>query len=323
VAFLFLEKNVKRKEKPEATLEQMPVKKQMNRGMTRVEIMEAIKELAARLGRIPTQVQVEKLTRVKRKHWRKHFINFSGTLRACGMENPHTGVLVPTRKVFEDWARVARALKKLPSTKAYRKLGKHSMEAVIRLCGHWSAAPRTMASYARKNGLEKKWKDVMAMIGDQVEDNWPTNGLKWPVAAKGRSLLMKDRLVYGPLMTPCPLLHVPTNEAGVMFLFAAMAMELGFVATMVRTAFPDCEALRAVAPNRLQRVNIEFEYLSKNFLAHGHRVDKCDIIVCWINNWPECPLEVIALSEVLKTKGLNHRTKSKTINHKGHEGTQR
>jgi hypothetical protein len=68
---------------------------------------------------------------------------------------------------------------------------------------------------------------------------------------------------------------------------------------MVRTAFPDCEALRAVAANRLQRVNIEFEYLSKNFLAHGHRVDKCDIIVCWINNWPECPLEVIELRKLL------------------------
>jgi hypothetical protein len=290
---------VNRKEKRETTPEEMPVKKLVNRGMTRIEIMNAIKELAARLGRIPTQVQVEKLTRVKRKHWRKHFTNFTGTLRGCGMENPHSGVKVSTAKLFEDWARVARALKKLPSTKAYRKLGRHSFEAVMRVAGHWSAVPRTMAAYARKEGLDKKWKDVMALIGEEVEDDWPSNGLKWPVAAKGKSLLMKDRLIYGPLMMPCPLLHVPTNEAGVMFLFAAMAMKLGFVATMVRTAFPDCEALRAVAANRLQRVNIEFEYLSKNFLAHGHRVDKCDIIVCWINNWPECPLEVIELRKLL------------------------
>jgi hypothetical protein len=307
---------VKRKEKPEQAPEEKPVKKQVNRGMTRVEIMNAIKELAARLGRIPTQVQVETLTRVKRKHWRKHFTNFTGTLRACGMENPHTGVLVPTRKVFEDWARVARALKKLPSTKAYRKLGRHGFETVMRVAGYWSAVPRTMAAYARKEGLEKKWKDVMAMIGEQVEDDWPTNGLKWPVPAKGKSLLMKDRLVYGPLMAPCALLHVPTNEAGVMFLFAAMALKLGFVATMVRTAFPDCEALRAVAPNQLQRVNIEFEYLSKNFLAHGHRVDKCDIIVCWINNWPECPLEVIALSEQLSASSQNQRQNLTTDKHR-------
>jgi hypothetical protein len=290
---------VNRKEKRETTPEEMPVKKLVNRGMTRVEIMNTIKELAARLGRIPTQVQVEKLTRVKRKHWRKHFTNFTDTLRGCGMENPHSGVKVSTAKLFEDWARVARALKKLPSTKAYRKLGRHSFEAVMRVAGHWFAVPRTMAAYARKEGLDKKWKDVMALIGEEVEDDWPTNGLKWPVAAKGKSLLMKDRLIYGPLMMSCPLLHVPTNEAGVMFLFAAMAMKLGFVATMVRTAFPDCEALRAVAANRLQRVNIEFEYLSKNFLAHGHRVDKCDIIVCWINNWPECPLEVIELRKLL------------------------
>jgi hypothetical protein len=94
------------------------------------------------------------------------------------------------------------------------------------------------------------------------------------------------------------MLHVPTNEAGVLFLFAAMALELGYVATVVRTGFPDCEALREISPGRLQRVQIEFEYLSRNFLKHRHRVDKCDIIVCWINNWPECPLEVIELSKL-------------------------
>ncbi|HEY7403027.1 MAG TPA: hypothetical protein VIB39_05865 [Candidatus Angelobacter sp.] len=164
-----------------------------------------------------------------------------------------------------------------------------------------------MLKYARKEGLEKKWKDVMAMIGEQAEDGWPANGLKWPIPAKGKSLLMKDRLVYGPLMTPCALLHVPTNEAGVMFLFAAMAMELGFVATIIRTEFPDCEALREVEPNRLQRVFIEFEYESRNFLKHGHRVDKCDIVVCWIDNWPECPLEVIALSELLSANNEKQR----------------
>ena len=273
----------------------------MSRTITKSEIIKTLKALSAKLERVPTSLELETMTRVKRRYWRRHFQNFSHALRACGMDNPHTGVKVATANLFEDWAKVARTLKKLPSTKAYRRLGKHSMEAVMRVAGHWSAVPRTMAAYARKEGLEKKWKDVMAMIGEQVEDNWPTNGLKWPALAKGKSLLMKDRLVYGPLMTPCALLHVPTNEAGVMFLFASMAMELGFVATVVRTAFPDCEALRAVAPNRLQRVNIEFEYLSKNFLAHGHRVGECDIIVCWINNWPECPLEVIELSKVIGT----------------------
>jgi len=270
------------------------------KNVTREAIVATIRRLAKKLGRVPTNAEVERMSAVRRRHVRKHFSNFSTALRACGMENPHTGVKVPQAKLFEDWARVTRSLKKLPTTKAYRKLGRHSMEAVMGMCGQqWSAAPRTMHAYAQKHGLENKWKDVMKLIAEQTDNDWPGNGRMWPIPAKKRSLLKKDRPVYGPLMSPGAMLHVPTNEAGVMFLFAAMAVELGFVATMVRTAFPDCEALREIAPNRLQRVGIEFEYLSRNFLKHRHRVDKCDIIVCWINNWPECPLEVIELSKLM------------------------
>ena len=45
---------------------------------------------------------------------------------------------------------------------------------------------------------------------------------------------------------------------------------------------------------------IELEYESRNFLEHQHPVNGCDLIVCWINNWPDCPLEVIELSSVLR-----------------------
>jgi hypothetical protein len=34
-------------------------------------------------------------------------------------------------------------------------------------------------------------------------------------------------------------------------------------------------------------------------LTHGHAPEKCDLIVCWINNWPECPLEVLELRSLL------------------------
>jgi HNH endonuclease len=284
--------------KTKPTLETKTVNPKTSHKLTKTEIITTIKRLAKKLGRVPTNNEVEGMTALRRRNLRKYFSNFSTALRACGMENPHSGVTVPTAKLFEDWARVARTLKKLPTTKAYRKLGRHSMEAVMRVCGQWSAVPRKMQEYAHKQGLEKKWKDVMKMVDERCDNDWPTNGLTWPIPAKKRWLFKKDRPVYGPLMSPSAMMHVPTNEAGVLFLFAAMALELGYMATIVRTGFPDCEALREISPGRLQRVQIEFEYLSRNFLKHRHRVDKCDIIVCWINNWPECPLEVIELSKL-------------------------
>ena len=62
------------------------------------------------------------------------------------------------------------------------------------------------------------------------------------------------------------------------------------------------QAMQEVGPGKRQRVRIELEYLSRNFVAHGHKADECDVIVCWIHNWPECPenLQVIELSKVVK-----------------------
>jgi hypothetical protein len=49
---------------------------------------------------------------------------------------------------------------------------------------------------------------------------------------------------------------------------------------------------------------IEFEYESRNFREHGHPPDGCDMIICWIHNWPECPanLEVIALKDEIERR---------------------
>jgi hypothetical protein len=67
---------------------------------------------------------------------------------------------------------------------------------------------------------------------------------------------------------------------------------------------PDCEAMREVEPERWQRVGIEFEYESRNFLAHDHPLNSCDLIVCWNHNWQNCPLDVLQLSAVVKEQNL-------------------
>jgi hypothetical protein len=42
-------------------------------------------------------------------------------------------------------------------------------------------------------------------------------------------------------------------------------------------------------------VRLEFEFKSRNFLAHRHDAKKCDVIVCWEDDWPDCPLDVVEL----------------------------
>jgi len=95
------------------------------------------------------------------------------------------------------------------------------------------------------------------------------------------------------------LRHEPVNEQGVVFLFGKISEELGFSIEAIRTGYPDCEGKRLVDKNKnlWEPVSIEFEYRSKNF---DHDPKGCDVIVCWIHDWPDCPLEVIELKEVIK-----------------------
>ncbi|HET9184283.1 MAG TPA: hypothetical protein VFP59_19345 [Candidatus Angelobacter sp.] len=123
-------------------------------------------------------------------------------------------------------------------------------------------------------------------------------------AQQGRGVItpmpegVDESMLYGEPLSLAPMATAPTNEAGVMFLFATLARELGFVVLKVQKGFPDCEVLRRLPNGKWQRVRVEFEFASRNFVLHGHDVKGCEMIVCWENNWQECPIEVLELKKV-------------------------
>jgi hypothetical protein len=99
--------------------------------------------------------------------------------------------------------------------------------------------------------------------------------------------------------------YEPVNEQGVVYVFGMVAERLKFEVERIQSEFPDCEAMREVEAGKWQRVKIEFEYASKNFHEHKHPLEGCDMIVCWIHNWPECPeeIEVIELKKIMRGIG--------------------
>ncbi len=120
----------------------------------------------------------------------------------------------------------------------------------------------------------------------------PPSGPHWP-AVPGHHM--------GDLIKFRSLIHAPTNEQGVIFLFGVVAAELGYAVDGFLTRyFPDCSGARRVANGKWQRVRIEFEFQSRNFVSHGHDPEKCDVIVCWEHNWPDCPLEVLELRTTIR-----------------------
>jgi hypothetical protein len=154
-------------------------------------------------------------------------------------------------------------------------------------------------TFARKAKLEREWKDVLAMIAAR-NGNGSAVKVRCSHGRSRKQDVFPDRPCYGPLLNLPELVHEPLNEQGVIFAFGAVARKLGFGVLRFQTGFPDCEALREVVKGQLQRVRIEFEYESRNFLRHKHDLKGCDLVVCWKHNWKECPLEVVELRKEMR-----------------------
>ena len=264
--------------------------------MSRVEILQAIRSCARELKHNPTRRELRLTARVSEEALHKHFGGLRKALECAGLRPSGSGFRQQESTVLLDWAAVTRKLGKIPTVAEYESRGRFSDMPFHSRYGSWTRVPDAFVRFARKEKIQGKWKDVMEMIGEQASE-----GRKVKVrASHGRSRkqdIFQDRPLYGPLMHLPEMVHEPLNELGVVFAFGMVARRLGFSVLRFQSAFPDCEALREVVRGQLQRMKLEFEYESRNFLRHGHKIDGCDAIVCWKHNWKECPLEVIELSK--------------------------
>ena len=163
--------------------------------------------------------------------------------------------------------------------------------------------PQAFLDFARD---KTEWADVVAVLEVlRAEDRRLAKRRLAPDFRAGEVnyIALRDRPLCGNPLDFRGLRHEPLNEQGVVLLFGMLAKDLGFMIEMVQKDFPDCEAKRQIAPDRWQRVRIEFEYESKNFLLHGHPANGADLIVCWRHNWPKAPshLEILELSSVIQS----------------------
>jgi len=71
------------------------------------------------LKRAPTLPELMKHKGISVREVRKHFGNYRRAIEECRLEKAGKGWKVETRELFEDWAGVARKLKKLPTIWEY------------------------------------------------------------------------------------------------------------------------------------------------------------------------------------------------------------
>ena len=270
--------------------------------MTKNEIVKTIRSFAKDNGRNPSIRDITHKTKVTRHFIYEQFGSWRKALALAGLKAGGPGMAQPESALMLDWAQATRKLGKIPSVYEYERAGRFSNVPFQTRYRRWKDVPEAFAKFARKDGVDQEWWDVLAIIEGEKASRALQPG-------KGRrsqkEIVLRDRPIYGdPLGLP-ELAYAPVNEAGVVFAFGMVARMLGFTVHRIQTEFPDCEAMRRVAKGQWQRVRIEFEFESRNFLKHGHNPKGCDVIVCWTDNWPERPknLQVIELRKVLKKIG--------------------
>jgi len=290
--------------------------------VTEEEVIAAIKELAEKLGRSPRYPEVIRVLNVTRRQIHRMFGGWAGALEESGCERLKSGGTELTMQdLFEDWVAVARKVGRVPAIRQYEKLSRYSARPLKDRFKAWDKIPGALLEYGETRQLWTGNEDVKEMIERRMDEN--ATGKRYRVAmilpqnaqnarALGTPLFSPIKpklgllgtplpevvdvdLLYGQPLTLSPMATAPVNELGVVYLFGAMAKDLGFVVLKIRPGFPDCEAWRRLENGRWQRVRIEFEFESRNFMLHDHDPKGCDLIVCWEHNWAACPVEVVEL----------------------------
>jgi hypothetical protein len=289
------------------------------------QILKSIALIARKLNRAPSRSEFIAGSGISLYFVLRSFPKWSDAVRAAGLQPYTLNLRVQDRALLEDWGKAARRCRptlrnrgRLPRH-VYQREGKYHTCTLAKRFGGWYSVAPAFQNFAKG---KREWTDVLALLPAHdvgasfsaspashrtspahSKNRFPAQRPPSSAANKPRHAPLEDRTMYGNPLDFRGLRHEPVNEQGVVLLFGMLAKELGYLVEAVQTGFPDCEAKRKIAPERWQRVRIEFEFESRKFRDHGHPSTGCDIIVCWRHNWNECPghIEIVELSTVIKS----------------------
>src|SRR4051812_34413113 len=269
----------------------------MTREEERQHLLTTIKRVAA--GRGTAVLSREEFSAVTGISLNRVYQLFDGWRDACeqaGVSANVQNVPIDDATLCADMRRVFMEYGGICTRTKFHKLAKYSVDTLKRRYGAWPNVLAKFREWLIAESLDFPYMDALPTgIPDTTIAKGSENG---PVARTTYLVPAQPGKgpTYGPFLNFRGLQHAPANEQGVVFLFGMVCHELGFVVELVRTGFPDCEAKRCIDTRRdtWARVRIEFEFKAAN--AKVHPMNGCDLIVCWENDWPDCPVEVIELN---------------------------
>jgi hypothetical protein len=262
------------------------------RGMTKEQLIESVLRVAEELGRKAiSETEFTKRTGISYRPIHRLFGSWAQFVTEAGLSvHPSNKSKIPDEALFAEFYRVRDKVGHFPSYQELALSSKYSRGTFENRFGNFSQFRINAIQFGISTGLVQP--DVGQSEIEQCARRPRDKGVSYEA--------LNDRPVLGERIDFRGLLHAPVNELGVVHLFGMVGAELGFAVESVQAGFPDCEAKRRLSNNRWQRVRIEFEFRSSNFVAHGHDLSGCDLIVCWKHDWRDCPLEVISLENIVE-----------------------
>src|SRR5690348_880409 len=94
---------------------------------TKEEVIAAIQECAAKLGRVPTQRELKQTCGLNPRPYERLFGNYTRALEASGFEGRGAGYAARIKDLFLEWAGMVREAGEVPSLCEYELRSKHSV----------------------------------------------------------------------------------------------------------------------------------------------------------------------------------------------------
>lgn len=250
----------------------------------RAAMIACLKETAARLRRRPTRREFRRASGLSTRAIEQAFGTYRKLLLVCGYEIHGSPRRLDDEVLLKGMRDALQEANGVVVREQFARFSRHDPRTLIKRWGGWNNALAALRDW-----LERKEPAFVHLAALRQH----CRGVKAPGPA-----LSGTRC--GDLLRFRALDHAPMTESAVIFLFGLVAEELGFILDAVGMPFPDAVGRRRMADG-WRHVRIEFEYRSRNFREHGHDPKGCDLIVCWEDNWPESPLEVLELRREIAT----------------------
>jgi hypothetical protein len=139
--------------------------------ISKEQIISTLQRLATELGRAPTREEMEQMGGISVGAVRKHFTRHRSAVRAAGLEPAPTGPprIIQNQDLLEDWGRVARELKRMPTRPEYKIAGRYAHRCMIDRFQRWGLMPAAFVEAEAKGALRGEWKDVVEMMRNAPE----------------------------------------------------------------------------------------------------------------------------------------------------------